>query len=101
MARSQGRHRGLRARGVGEWLVMMIGARGRSGVTLFPPRIAVVVVASALPVAGLIPLAEANAREPLGAFPEVQVRNDAAHRRAVREPQGSAVEFEGDQRVRG
>src|ERR1044071_383057 len=62
-----------------------------SGIALFLPRIGVVVVAADLPVARLVIADEPHAGDPLGALPEVQVRHQAADRRAVLERQGLAV----------
>src|SRR4051794_16677603 len=54
-----------------------------SGITLFPPRISVIVVAPCLPVTGFIMLREADAREPLGALPEIEIRRDGTNRGTV------------------
>src|SRR5919108_2429772 len=46
-----------------------------AAVPLFPPRVAVEVVAVGLPEPGLVVLAELEAAHPLGALPEVEVRD--------------------------
>src|SRR5688572_24857297 len=79
--------------------VLIASSRTRSGVALFTPRVTVVVVAAALPVTRLVALREADAREPLGALPEVEVGHDAAYGRPVRATQRLPVELEGHQRV--
>ena len=50
---------------------------------LLAPRVAVVVVAVALPEAGLVAVAQLQRAHPLGALPEVQVGDDDAHRATV------------------
>src|SRR5687767_7089958 len=81
--------------------MLISSSRTRSGVALFTPRVTVVVVAAALPVTRLVALGEADAREPLGALPEIKVGDDTAHRRPVRATQRLPVELEGHQRIGG
>src|ERR687897_1552084 len=52
-------------------------------VALLTPWVAVVVVADALPEAGLVLVAEPQAPHPLGALPEIQVRDQQPRRTAV------------------
>src|SRR4051794_39565747 len=65
-------------------------------VTLLKPGIPAVVVAVALPEARPILLAEDQAAHPLGALPEVQMRDEQARRSAVLGLQRLAVEVERD-----
>jgi hypothetical protein len=53
------------------------------GITLFFPRIAAVVIAADFPVARCIVVAEFDALQPLGAFPEIEMRHHQPHRAAV------------------
>ena len=58
-------------------------ARSVAPVPLLPPRVAVVVVAVALPEAGLVLQRQRQAADPLRALPEVQVRDEQPRRAAV------------------
>ena len=60
-----------------------------------------VVVAAGLPVAGHVALGEADAGEPLGALPEVEVGDDGADGGAVLDREGGVVELVGDHGVAG
>src|SRR3954468_17423146 len=62
-------------------------------VALLSPRIAVVVVAVVLPEAGLVVLEELQSAHPLGALPEVQVRNEQARGTAVLGLEGLAIDL--------
>src|SRR5258708_34018540 len=57
---------------------MRAGFSPASAITLFFPRVGMVVVAARLPVARVIVGREADAHEPLSALPEVQIRNERA-----------------------
>src|SRR3954451_12173400 len=52
-------------------------------VTLLEPRVAPVVVAVALPEARLVMVEQGQPGDPLGALPEVEVRDQQSHRAAV------------------
>src|SRR5215468_5891848 len=52
-------------------------------VALLGPRIAAVVIAVDLPESGMVLWRQLDARQPLGALPEVKVRDDEAHWAAV------------------
>src|SRR4029079_10437419 len=58
-------------------------ARSVAPVPLLVPRIAVVVIAVALPEAGLVLAAKRQAAHPFGALPEVEVRDEEPGRPAV------------------
>src|SRR5216683_763859 len=58
-------------------------ARSVAGVPLFPPRISVHVIAVGLPEAGLVLVEELEAAHPLGALPEIQMRDEQPRRAAV------------------
>src|SRR5215831_7192447 len=58
-------------------------ARSVSRVALFVPSVSVVVVAVCLPEAGLVGRLEPEAPDPLGARPEVVVRDEQARGAAV------------------
>src|SRR5687768_15310589 len=77
------------------------GTPPRSSVTLVPllaPRIAAVVVAVLLPEAGLVAGQEGELRDPLGALPEVEVRDEQPDGTAVLDGQRLAVERPDDPR---
>src|SRR5262245_58208057 len=63
-----------------------------SGIALLLPRVAVVVISARLPIAGLVPRGEPDARQPLRALPEVEVGHDRAHGRSVRARERPVVE---------
>src|SRR5262245_3506341 len=73
----------------------------RSAIPLFLPGVGVVVISADLPEARLVVLDELDAGDPLRALPEVQIGNEAAHRRAVLELERLAVEPVRDERVVG
>src|SRR5215467_12360670 len=75
-------------------------ARARSAIPLLAPGIAAVVVAARLPIPRLVLRDEADAGEPLGALPEVEIGEERAHRRPVRTRDRVAVEAVRDERVR-
>src|SRR3954452_22269692 len=60
-------------------------------VPLFLPRVAAVVVAVALPEPGLVVVEQAQPGDPLGALPEVQVRDQQAGGSAVLDGQRLAL----------
>src|SRR5678815_5970804 len=99
IARSHARQR-FRIIAVTPWFVVgFVGlverctvASATSGIALFLPRIGVVVVPADLPVAGLVDLDELDAGDPLRALPEVEIGDQAAHRRAVLQRERLAVE---------
>src|ERR1041384_6749063 len=94
IARSQARQR-LRIAGATPPRRARLGATAASatsGISLFFPRIGVVVVAADLPVARLVVLDEAHAGDPLGALPEVEIGDQTADRRAVLERERLAAE---------
>src|SRR5207248_714774 len=68
-------------------------------VALFLPVVRVVVVAVALPEAGLVGRAQLEAPEPLRALPEVAARDDEAERPAVVGRERLAVGLVGEERV--
>src|SRR5262245_48615689 len=65
-------------------------------VPLLQPRIAAQVVAVRLPEAGLVLVPERQSAHPLGALPEVEVRDEETGRAAVLGVEGLAVVAEGD-----
>src|SRR6266536_3374304 len=68
-------------------------------VALFLPEVRVVVVAVALPEAGLVVVQELEAAQPLRALPEVSRRDDQAYRPAMIGRQRLSVGLVGDQRL--
>src|SRR5688572_18392716 len=94
IARSHGRQR------IFFFFFWIDGAGEPSAITLFLPRISVVVIAARLPEAGAIGRDEANAREPLRALPEVEVGDDHANGRAVRARERLSFVFVRDEDVR-
>jgi hypothetical protein len=68
-------------------------------VPLFLPVIGVVVVAVALPEARLVVVEQLEPAQPLGALPEVAIRNDQAQRSPVVGRERLAVGLVGEQRV--
>src|SRR5947209_207181 len=71
--------------------------RFSSAIALLFPGIAVVVIPAHLPVPRLVLGAEADPSEPLGALPEVEVRHQGPHRRAMLVRQGVAVQAVGNE----
>ena len=71
-----------------------------SAVALLHERVAAVVVAALLPVAGDIALEHLDARHPLDRLPEVEVRHQRADRSAVLRRDRAAVDGRGDQATR-
>src|SRR5215475_771810 len=67
--------------------------------TLLPPGITVVVVAELLPEARLVVAQEGDAPYPLGALPEIEMRNQEPSRTSVLGLQLSVVEAERDPRL--
>src|SRR5262245_40495850 len=70
-------------------------------VALLEPGIAVVVIAAHLPEARLVVHREFNALDPLGALPEVELRDHHAQRPAMLAADRLAVPAPGQQRVVG
>src|SRR5262244_3438085 len=64
----------------------------RSAIPLLLPGVGVVVIAADLPEAGFVVLHEAQAGDPLGALPEVEIGHEATHGRAVLELERLTVE---------
>src|SRR4029079_1618003 len=80
----------------GRDLQLRAGARDAGGqlvplVALLAPGVAAVVVAQRLPEAWLVVLVEADAADPLGALPEVEVRDEQPRGGALRGRQRLAV----------
>src|SRR5690606_16324945 len=71
-----------------------------SAMTLFLPGVGVVVVAAHLPVARLVDRDEADAGEPRGALPEVEVGDERADGGAVRARERRALVLVRDEHVR-
>src|SRR5882724_7395039 len=62
-------------------------------VALLTPRVAVVVIPERFPESGLIAIHQAQLPHPLGALPEVEVRNEEARRATVLGRERRAVVF--------
>ena len=77
----------------------LAAAGGLLAVSLFLPGVGVVVVAVALPEAELVVVEELEAAQPLGALPEVALRDEQAQRVAVLGLELLAVERVGQQDV--
>src|SRR4051794_8572286 len=92
------------ARGVSRIIPLTVASRQETDdptrsvapVTLFLPGVAVVVVAVDLPEAGLVVVEELDSTHPLGALPEVEMRNQKARRPAVLRRERLASELVSD-----
>src|SRR4051812_6245055 len=105
-ARSQGRSRNFRRRrsrdgdelvGAGTGPEVDAGGAAPSGIAFRVPGVGVIVVATSLPIARLVVIGKADAGEPLGALPKVEVRDHGSHGSAVGAGQGGAVQLMSDQ----
>ncbi len=89
--------------GVGRWVVLYRPtgpeALDLEAVTLLFPEIGVVVVAVALPEAGLVDRRELDPPQPLGALPEVPRRDEEPHGPAVLRSERRSVGLVDDERV--
>src|SRR4051812_32001821 len=88
---------------IGAWILVSILIRATQASTvaeaLFLPRVGVVVVAVPLPEAELVVVEELEPPDPLGALPEVALRDQEAERVAVLELERLAAERVGEHHV--
>src|SRR5262249_12768414 len=70
-----------------------------SAIALLLPGVALVVIATLLPEAGLVARDELDALQPLRALPEIELGHDRAHRAAMLAGQGLALPLVSEQRV--
>src|SRR5262249_1110818 len=77
------------------------GVRLLVGVTLFLPRVGMQVIAVDLPETRSVDVEELEGPDPLGAFPEVELRDDEPARASVLGRQIPAVVLDGQKSVLG
>src|SRR3954470_17303893 len=88
------------ARGVSGAIAATVAVRQSVAlITLLKPGIPAVVISERLPEAGLVLLGEGETADPLGALPEVQMRDQQARRTAVLGFEVISVELVDDPRL--
>ncbi len=76
------------------------GIRVFSGITLFLPRVGVVVVSTSLPIARFVAFAELDSGEPLRALPKIRIGDERANGRAMGPRNGTVFVLVCDEHVR-